>query len=463
MSSQTPTAAPSVDEDLQHEHKSDIEHSPVRKEEMDFEQSSSTEKHTKPTQSSTPPVSPYHPSQFPDGGKSAYLCLLGAFCLLFCSFGWLNCLGVFQNYYQMNQLRDHSPSAIAWIPSIQIFMMFFPGPIVGWVFDNHGPKYIIIFGAFFHVFGLMMTSLCTEYYQFILAQGFCSPIGLNCIFQAGTNTIPQWFFKKRGLAFGIMAAGSGLGGVLFPIMATHLIPEVGYGWTMRIIAFMILGLLIIALFTVSARLPPKPRAFELKVFLEPFRDLKFIMVTASSFLFFFGVFIPINFIEVEAIHSGMSTRLAGYLLAVLNAASIFGRIIPGALADKVGRFNMQSICCLLAGIIVLALGIPAASNAAFITFAALYGFASGAYVSLLPAQIAQISKVEQIGVRTGVTFSVVSIAGLVGNPIAGAIVSANNGAYWGLNVFAGVMLIAGALFFIFTRMYIADWKFAKKV
>jgi MFS family permease len=196
---------------------------------------------------------------------------------------------------------------------------------------------------------------------------------------------------------------------------------------------------------------------------EPFKDLKFILVTLSSFLFFFGLFIPINFIEVQAIHSGMSTRLAGYLLAILNAASIFGRIIPGALADKVGKFNMQAMCCLLAGIVVLALGIPASGNAAFITFSALYGFASGAYVSLLPAQIAQISKVEQIGVRTGVTFSVVSIAGLVGNPIAGAIVDANNGAYWGLNVFSGVLLTSGALFFIFTRMYIADWKIVKKI
>jgi MFS family permease len=226
---------------------------------------------------------------------------------------------------------------------------------------------------------------------------------------------------------------------------------------------MILGLLGIAIFTVSARLPPKLQAFKLKVFLEPFKDLKFDLVTLSSFLFFFGLFIPINFIEVQAIHHGMSTRLAGYLLAVLNAASIFGRIIPGALADKIGRFNMQAICCLLAGIIVLALGIPASGNAAFITFAALYGFASGAYVSLLPAQIAQISKVEQIGVRTGVTFSVVSFAGLVGNPIAGAIVDANHGEFWGLNVFSGLMLTAGALTFIFTRMYVADWKVAKKI
>jgi predicted MFS family arabinose efflux permease len=143
--------------------------------------------------------------------------------------------------------------------------------------------------------------------------------------------------------------------------------------------------------------------------------------------------------------------------------SIFGRIIPGALADKVGKFNMQSLWCTVAGLIVLALGIPASGNAAFITFAALYGFASGAYVSLLPAQIAHISKVEQIGVRVGVTFACVSFAGLVGNPIAGAIVGANNGKFWGLNVFSGVMLMAGAFMFTVTRMYIADWQVMKRV
>jgi MFS family permease len=129
----------------------------------------------------------------------------------------------------------------------------------------------------------------------------------------------------------------------------------------------------------------------------------------------------------------------------------------------VGKFNMQSLWCLVAGIIVLALGLPANGNAAYITFAALYGFASGAYVSLLPAQMAQISKVEQIGVRVGVTFACTSFAGLIGNPIAGAIVDADNGSYWGLNVFAGVMLMTGAFMFTFTRMYIADWQILKRV
>jgi MFS family permease len=155
---------------------------------------------------------------------------------------------------------------------------------------------------------------------------------------------------------------------------------------------------------------------------------------------------------------GMSTRLAGYLLAILNAASIFGRVIPGALADKVGKFNMQSLWCMVAGILVLALELPASSNAAYIAFAVFYGFASGAFVSLLPAQIAHISKVEQIGIRVGVIFACISFAGLIGNPVAGVIVDKNNGKYWGLNIFSGVMLITGSCMFIVSRMQIAGWK-----
>lgn len=184
-------------------------------------------------------VSPFHPSQFPDGGRDAWLCLLGSFCCLFCSFGWLNCIGVFQSYYQTTLLREYDPSTIAWIASLEIFVMFFPGPIVGFFYDSeyfilqglplycadfsdYGPKYLLIFGLFFHVFGLMMTSLCTEFWQFILAQGICSPLGLNAIFNVATSSVTTWFFKKRGAAFGIMAAGSGLGGIVFPVMASHL-------------------------------------------------------------------------------------------------------------------------------------------------------------------------------------------------------------------------------------------------
>jgi MFS family permease len=385
---------------------------------------------------------------------------LQSFCCLFVSFGWLNCVGVFQSYYQANQLRDYSPSTVAWISSCEIFVMFFPGPIVGFFYDNHGPLYLLLFGTFMHVFGIMMTSLCTEYWQFILAQGICSPLGLNAIFNAATSSVTQWFFKKRGAAFGMMAAGSGLGGIIFPIMASHLIPRVGFGWAMRICAFLILFLCIVAIFTIRARLAPRIRKFELRVFWEPFTETPFILMVISCFLFFLGLFVPINFIEVQALAGGMSQHLASYLIPILNAASIFGRIIPGILADKVGRFNVQVIMCFFSAILVLALAYNATNNAAFITFAAFYGFASGAFVSITPAQIAFITKVEQIGVRTGVLFSAISLAGLAGSPIAGQI--ALHG-FKHVHIFVGCMLLAGASMFTVTRFYIAKWKLAAKV
>ena len=35
------------------------------------------------------------PGAFPDGGTSAWLVVLGGFCCLFCSFGWINCMASF--------------------------------------------------------------------------------------------------------------------------------------------------------------------------------------------------------------------------------------------------------------------------------------------------------------------------------------------------------------------------------
>jgi nitrate/nitrite transporter NarK len=56
------------------------------------------------------------------------------------------------------------------------------GPLVGKIFDDYGPRYLLLSGTFFHVFGLMMTSLSKKYYQFLLSQAVCSAIGASCVF-----------------------------------------------------------------------------------------------------------------------------------------------------------------------------------------------------------------------------------------------------------------------------------------
>lgn len=117
----------------------------------------------------------------------------------------------------------------------------------------------------------------------------------------------------------------------------------------------------------------------------------------------------------------------------------------------------------LSGILVLALWIPARGNIPIILFAAFYGFSSGAFVSLAPALIAQISDIRQIGVRTGIMFAVISVAALTGSPIGGALNSQEHGGYMHLQIFCGVMMLGGATMFIAARASKVGLKVAKKI
>jgi MFS family permease len=239
-----------------------------------------------------------------------------------------------------------------------------------------------------------------------------------------------------------MVAGSSLGGVILPIMIQHLIVDVGFAWSIRITAFFLLALLIFANLTITSRLPPVRKPFSVKEYFVPFTEVPFLLVAIGSLLIYFGAFLPFNFIIVQAKEAGMSTSLANYLVPIVNAASIFGRIFPAHLGDVYGVFNVCIVFTLFSGIISLALWLPAATTAPLIVFAALYGFASGLTLAIIPALVASISDIQKLGFRVGALYAFSAFGTLFGSPIAGAIVTSQNGGYSGLKIFCGVMIIA---------------------
>ncbi len=127
--------------------------------------------------------------------------------------------------------------------------------------------------------------------------------------------------RHRALAFGIITAGSSIGGVIMPIMVERLIKSVGFGWAMRGVAFLILGLLVVGNLTVKSRLPPLRKGFRFMDFVMPFTEVPFLLLTASSFFIYIGGFLPFNFLIAQAQAQGMSADLAGYLIPIVNAAS----------------------------------------------------------------------------------------------------------------------------------------------
>lgn len=78
-----------------------------------------------------------------------------------------------------------SPPLRSLSPVSNVVIILFQGPVVGALYDRYGPRWLLVGGTLMHVFGIMMASLSTEYYQLLLAQGVCSGIGAAAIFQPG--------------------------------------------------------------------------------------------------------------------------------------------------------------------------------------------------------------------------------------------------------------------------------------
>ncbi|VTT69321.1 unnamed protein product [Fusarium fujikuroi] len=392
------------------------------------------------------PEQPKPGTEFPDGGVKAWSVVLGSFCGLF--------VGVFQAYYEANQLKDLSPSTVSWIPALSMFMMFITAPLVGRAFDMFGPRYLLLAGTLLHVFGLMMASISSQYYQFILSQAVCSPLGAAMVLYPSFSCVTTWFRQKRALALGITASGSSLGGTVLPIVVNRLIPRIGFGWTMRACAFLLLGLLLVTNLTVRSRVAPQPKEAGIMAYLRPFTSLSFVLTSMAGFFYSMGMFIPITFMVTYGEYVGLSNNMAGYLVSIFNASSGIGRILPGYIADKVGSFNVSIAAATLSTILMLALWLPGHSHESAIAFAALFGFSSGTYTAISPALIAHISDLEEIGTRSGTMYAFMSVAALTGSPIGGALISSADGSYWKLQVFAGCMIGAGTACYIAARLYL---------
>ena len=313
-------------------------------------------------------------------------------------------LGSYQAYYETGILSDASPSDISWIGSIQAFLLMFIGAITGSIYDAGYVHSLMLVGSFLVVFGQMMLSLATTYYQVLLAQAICIGIGCGCLFVPGVAILSTYFSTKIATAMGIAASGSSLGGVIYPIIFHRLQPTIGFPWATRVIGFIALFGLVISNLTLRVRTIPDSRRKFLD--LPAFKEPAYALFVLGNFLGFMGLYVVFFYVQTYAIQTGIASENMGfYLLSVLNAGSVFGRIIPNFIADRTGPMNMIVPCALISGILALCL-IAARTLAPVIVICALYGFFSGSFVSLPPTILVHLTDNRaMIGTRMGMCFT----------------------------------------------------------
>lgn len=197
--------------------------------------------------------------------------------------------------------------------------MNFSSIIFGVLCDKHGPRPLLLVASPLYVLGLMMMSLSTRYWHFFLAQSICVGISGGAIFIACISTATSWFTKHRATAYGVMLSGAGIGGTVVPIMMTRLVDGIGFAWMIRAVAFLYMGLLPVTIITVQPRLPPSGQPFVLRKYIDGFRNSAYVYIVVASFMFFWGMFIPLNYIVLQAKAQGLSQEIVPYLIPIINA------------------------------------------------------------------------------------------------------------------------------------------------
>ncbi|KAL1960512.1 hypothetical protein VTO42DRAFT_7811 [Malbranchea cinnamomea] len=283
-----------------------------------------------------------------------------------------------------------------------------------------------------------------------------------CLFTPAVSAVGHWFNVRRGLATGIACTAGGLGGVFFPLVILYVAPNLGFAWAMRIIGILCFALCGMACLLLKTRLPPNVKGGAAVDF-KALRERNFALTVLAVWLVEFAVFVPYTYIGSYGLHAGLGQSMSYKLCIFLNVGAIPGRAFPGILADRLGRFNVMAMTAVICAICTLALWYKAGSNQdAVIAYTFLFGFWSGAAISLTPVCISQVCRTEDYGKRNGTTFTLVSIGTLTALPIAGAIQESNGGDYWGLIIFGGVMYLVSSVAFMVARGFAGGWRWNVK-
>lgn len=395
------------------------------------------------------------PGPPPDGGMKAWTQSFMGHFVVFNTWGLISTFGVFQSHYT-NDL-GLEPSAVSWIGSMQMLGHFALGMFSGRMFDAGYFHWVIIPGMLLAALGTMMTSLCTEYWQFFLAQGVMTGLGCGLQFAPTISLVTTYFSKNRSVAVAIMASGSASGGLVYPTIARQLMPRIGFPWTVRVMGFMMLAVGALYTSLLKPRLPPRKSGplFEFSAFKEPPYSLFLIGIFLIGLGQYFA-FYYISSFAANILHAPYATSVN--VLLVLNGVGILGRLIPSYFADKwTGPYNVLIPFCFVSSIVLFFWPLVH-SEAGLYAWAVCYGFFVAGFQGIFPAVLTTLTKdMSRVGTRNGMGFAIMGVGTLVGPPIAGALIQSHGGSYLAAQMFGGATVLIGSCVLVLGRAAITGW------
>ena len=341
------------------------------------------------------------------------------------------------------------------------------GPLAGWAVDRWGGRWVIAGGAAVLAVCLLLLAGMSELWQLYVLYSTGRAISFAAVASAAYVAVSNWFFRRRGLAVGLVAAGSRAGMAVLPLLVAVVIAATGswrVGWLALAGVAAAIGvlpsLLLIRRRPEDMGLRPDgdagPRdgdgraAAAPEVDLALDYDLRQALGTRAFWLIgmalAFAMFAQgsVNFHQIPYLEDqGLSRTQAAFVVTVFSAIGALGGLLGGLLSQRLRmRWTMALSLVGMAGGMLLLLDVESLTGA--LTYAVIYGFFFGSNFTLVQAIYADYFGRRSLGLIRG-AFQPVQLAMNAAGPFVAGLWFDRTGSYAApFALFALLFLLAAA-------------------
>ena len=288
------------------------------------------------------------------------------------------------------------------------------GLLAGVLIDRIGARWVILVGAGLVGASLVLMARITKLWHYealcileVLGYVLAGPI-------ANQVLVARWFKERRGQAMGYAYLGLGLGGVVSPLLANHLIGRYGWRNAIEIVGLLIVGVLLPVGIWITKSDPAevgllpdgadeassaeaRPNSAMVKSGVGgAVGSINFWLILLGSTLVIGAIGAVIQHFVLFLKDEGYTATAAARCFTSVQVASLAGRVIVGYMADRFSKANTMALFYFLIGTSILLLSM-AHQPASVWMFVALFGFSMGADYMLIPLVTAECFGTASLG------------------------------------------------------------------
>ncbi|KAK1145791.1 hypothetical protein N8T08_004032 [Aspergillus melleus] len=384
-----------------------------------------------------------------DQGKRAWTVLIAGVVFEAFFWGFPMSFGVFQNYYSTMPEFQKDSSKIPFIGTLAQSLYYLGAPFSA-ILTRRFPKYQrqqIWLAWLLCILGLLTASFTTSVEGLIGTQGLVYGIGFVLLSYPIVSMINEWWIARKGMAFGLISASSGMTGAFLPFVIEALLYRYGYKTTLRAcaVAMTILTAPLIPLF--KGRIPASESSAMAKTNWSFLKRPLFWTYALAILIQGFGFFYPAVFLPSYAAAVNIPPMQGALLLALMCIAQVLGQFTFGYLSDK--RFSVNSlsiVCCIAAAVAAFVFWGLAKSMDFLIVFSLLHGFFSYGFGTLRVAMGRAVSEDQSTIFATYALFVFLQgVGNILVSPISAAlIISPPVQERFGVGKYNGIVILTGA-------------------